>query len=295
MHRSGPTQPRCAAGSYSSTNLPEATSAPSSRTVAPTAVANGASVRGAGTSSKESSGRICRTRSWHERGPAPAALNVADASSLGTVTLPTCLIVRGYAVTGRSSCHPADHGRHGGKFGWQRERGQQGRAALGAPPFRAEAVGGIRATARRLVWLPEQPLAATVLTTMEHRAHAGDLLTARRVPLPARVTCAAVRVRDLGGVSCEMITCVTPPTQESPFLRACRREPVSYTPVWFMRQAGRSLPEYRAARDGMTMLAACTRAEVITELTLQPLRRFPVDAAILFSDIVVPLRAVGVD
>src|SRR6516225_7180755 len=62
-----------------------------------------------------------------------------------------------------------------------------------------------------------------------------------------------------------------------------------------MRQAGRSLPEYRAARDGMTMLAACTRPDVITELTLQPLRRFAVDAAILFSDIVVPLRAVGVD
>jgi uroporphyrinogen decarboxylase len=92
-----------------------------------------------------------------------------------------------------------------------------------------------------------------------------------------------------------MITSVTPPTQDSPFLRACRREPVPHTPVWFMRQAGRSLPEYRAVRDGMTMLAACTTADVITELTLQPLRRFGVDAAILFSDIVVPLRAVGVD
>jgi len=99
----------------------------------------------------------------------------------------------------------------------------------------------------------------------------------------------------LSGVSCEMITCVTAPVQDSPFLRACRREPVPWTPVWFMRQAGRSLPEYRAARDGMTMLAACTRADVITEITLQPLRRFAVDAAILFSDIVVPLRAVGVD
>ena len=88
---------------------------------------------------------------------------------------------------------------------------------------------------------------------------------------------------------------MTPPTQDSPFLRACRREPVPHTPVWFMRQAGRSLPEYRAARDGMTMLAACTRPDLITELTLQPLRRFAVDAAILFSDIVVPLRAVGVD
>jgi uroporphyrinogen decarboxylase len=109
------------------------------------------------------------------------------------------------------------------------------------------------------------------------------------------VACGAVRVRDLGGVSCERITCVTAPAQESPFLRACRREPVPHTPVWFMRQAGRSLPEYRATRDRMTMLAACTKADVITELTLQPLRRYTVDAAILFSDIVVPLRAVGVD
>ena len=81
----------------------------------------------------------------------------------------------------------------------------------------------------------------------------------------------------------------------SPFIRACRREPVPYTPVWFMRQAGRSLPEYRRVREGIPMLESCTRPELITEITLQPLRRYDVDAAILFSDIVVPLRAVGVD
>jgi uroporphyrinogen decarboxylase len=92
-----------------------------------------------------------------------------------------------------------------------------------------------------------------------------------------------------------MIACVTDALQESLFLRACRRQPVPATPVWFMRQAGRSLPEYRAVRDRMTMLAACTTADVVTELTLQPIRRFAVDAAILFSDIVVPLRAVGLD
>ncbi len=88
---------------------------------------------------------------------------------------------------------------------------------------------------------------------------------------------------------------MTAPLQESLFLRACRREPVSATPVWFMRQAGRSLPEYRAVRDRLSMLKACTTADVITELTLQPRRRFAVDAAILFSDIVVPLQAVGLD
>ncbi len=78
-------------------------------------------------------------------------------------------------------------------------------------------------------------------------------------------------------------------------LRACRRRPVPYTPVWFMRQAGRSLPEYRALREGVPMLEACRRPELITEITLQPVRRHAVDAAILFSDIVVPLRAVGID
>jgi len=62
-----------------------------------------------------------------------------------------------------------------------------------------------------------------------------------------------------------------------------------------MRQAGRSLPEYRALREGVPMLQACLRADLIMEITLQPVRRYPVDAAILFSDIVLPLRAAGVD
>ena len=68
-----------------------------------------------------------------------------------------------------------------------------------------------------------------------------------------------------------------------------------YTPVWFMRQAGRSLPEYKRVRAGTAMLESCTRPELVTEITLQPMRRYDVDAAILFSDIVVPLKAVGVD
>lgn len=81
----------------------------------------------------------------------------------------------------------------------------------------------------------------------------------------------------------------------STFLAACRREPVPVTPVWFMRQAGRSLPEYRALREGVPMLEACTRPDLVTEITLQPVRRLGVDAAIVFSDIVVPLRAAGVE
>lgn len=66
-------------------------------------------------------------------------------------------------------------------------------------------------------------------------------------------------------------------------------------PVWFMRQAGRSLPEYRSLRTGTAMLAACADPDMVTEITLQPVRRHGVDAAILFSDIVVPLVAIGVD
>jgi uroporphyrinogen decarboxylase len=68
---------------------------------------------------------------------------------------------------------------------------------------------------------------------------------------------------------------------------------VPHTPVWYMRQAGRSLPEYQKLRAGTAMLKACSTPDLITEITLQPLRRYHVDAAILFSDIVVPLRAIG--
>ena len=67
------------------------------------------------------------------------------------------------------------------------------------------------------------------------------------------------------------------------------------TPVWFMRQAGRSLPEYRALREGKSMLSACTTPEIAAEITLQPVRRHHVDAAVFFSDIVVPLYLAGAD
>jgi uroporphyrinogen decarboxylase len=89
---------------------------------------------------------------------------------------------------------------------------------------------------------------------------------------------------------------VTPDDIEaSVFLRACRGEPVPHPPVWFMRQAGRALPEYRAAREGIPMLQACTTPELVAEITVQPVRRYHVDAAVIFSDIVVPLKAIGVD
>jgi uroporphyrinogen decarboxylase len=81
---------------------------------------------------------------------------------------------------------------------------------------------------------------------------------------------------------------------DSLLVRAARGRPGARPPVWFMRQAGRSLPEYRAVREGTTMLEACRSPDLITEITLQPVRRYAVDAAILFSDIMVPLAAAGV-
>jgi uroporphyrinogen decarboxylase len=86
-----------------------------------------------------------------------------------------------------------------------------------------------------------------------------------------------------------------PRVHDSAFLRAARGEPVPHTPVWFMRQAGRSLPEYRKVREGVAMLEACMRPDLVVEITMQPVRRYGVDAAIFFSDIVLPLKAAGVD
>src|SRR6185295_6472283 len=79
----------------------------------------------------------------------------------------------------------------------------------------------------------------------------------------------------------------------APFIFAANGQRASHTPVWFMRQAGRSLPEYRARRGDGSILEAIKQPELAAELTLQPVRRYGVDAAVLFSDIVVPAHAVG--
>jgi uroporphyrinogen decarboxylase len=84
-----------------------------------------------------------------------------------------------------------------------------------------------------------------------------------------------------------------PPPAHAPFLLACRNQPADRVPVWFMRQAGRSLPEYRAIRGTGSILDAVRDAELATEVTLQPVRRYGVDAAILYSDIVLPVAALG--
>ena len=81
----------------------------------------------------------------------------------------------------------------------------------------------------------------------------------------------------------------------SRFVRAARRQAVDATPVWFMRQAGRSLPEYRKLRERWSLADIVAQPELCAEVTLQPVRRLGVDAAVMFADIMLPLRGMGVD
>src|SRR6266536_2994801 len=83
-------------------------------------------------------------------------------------------------------------------------------------------------------------------------------------------------------------------TESAPFLRACRRETTPFTPVWLMRQAGRYMPEYRALRARHGFLELCKNSEAAAEVTLQPVDRLGVDAAILFADILLVLEPLGV-
>jgi uroporphyrinogen decarboxylase len=84
------------------------------------------------------------------------------------------------------------------------------------------------------------------------------------------------------------------PADHQTFLRAARRQPTAFTPIWLMRQAGRYLPEYRALRERFGFLELCHNSEAATEVTLQPVERFGVDAAILFADILLLLEPLGV-
>src|SRR5688572_2525250 len=79
----------------------------------------------------------------------------------------------------------------------------------------------------------------------------------------------------------------------SRFLQACQRQPVDVTPVWFMRQAGRYMPEYRAIREKYTLIEICQQPEIAAEVTMQPIRALGVDAAILFADILLPVIPLG--
>ncbi|MEQ1912952.1 MAG: uroporphyrinogen decarboxylase family protein, partial [Vicinamibacterales bacterium] len=77
-------------------------------------------------------------------------------------------------------------------------------------------------------------------------------------------------------------------------MRACRRQPVDATPLWFMRQAGRYMAEYRALRERYSLLDLCRTPDLATEVTMQPIRRIELDAAILFSDLLLPLEPMGI-
>src|SRR5438045_1337455 len=98
-----------------------------------------------------------------------------------------------------------------------------------------------------------------------------------------RATRGAVTADSLGAMS------------EPLLVRACRREPVEHTPVWFMRQAGRSLPEYREIRKRHGLFDIVAQPELCAEVTLQPVRRHDVDAAVMFTDIMFPVLGMGVD
>jgi uroporphyrinogen decarboxylase len=78
------------------------------------------------------------------------------------------------------------------------------------------------------------------------------------------------------------------------FLKACRREPTSHTPIWLMRQAGRYQPEYRALREKHSFIEMCKRPEIAAEVTLLPIQQLGVDAAILFADILLVLEPLGI-
>src|SRR5437016_11609631 len=79
------------------------------------------------------------------------------------------------------------------------------------------------------------------------------------------------------------------------FLKACRRQPVDCTPVWFMRQAGRYMREYQAVRAKHSILEVCKTPDLAAQVTLQPIDRFPLDAAIIFADILLPLEPMGLN
>ena len=97
----------------------------------------------------------------------------------------------------------------------------------------------------------------------------------------------------------------SPPKEESPadrpasggsrFLRACLRQPVDRTPVWFLRQAGRYMPEYQAVRRLHTLVEICKRPELAAEVTITAAEKLGVDAAIIFADLLLPLEPMGLD
>jgi len=158
-----------------------------------------------------------------------------------------------------------------------------------------------------VVCTPTLSTSVSLVTSTDTVPHAAVNMTSRRSPatragraaIDRTVPVARLPVRspttdNLGRVTGAASTAVPAGRYDNhPFIQACRGLPHDRVPVWFMRQAGRSLPEYRAIRGTGTILDAIADPDLSTEITLQPIRRYDVDAAILYSDIVVPAHAVG--
>jgi uroporphyrinogen decarboxylase len=119
----------------------------------------------------------------------------------------------------------------------------------------------------------------------EFAAAAGEIVRRKR----------ARRDKSRGLAATPSASSATPAWHESPFLRACRREPVPYTPIWLMRQAGRYMPEYRAVRERTTFLELCKNPELSSEVMCTAVERLGVDAAIIFSDLLPILEPMGLE
>ena len=158
----------------------------------------------------------------------------------------------------------------------------------------------------RVVCTPTLPTSVSLVTSTDTVPHAAVDTTSTRSPatlasraaIDRTVPVARLPVRsptdNLSRVSGAASSAAPAGRYDNhPFIQACRGLPHDRVPVWFMRQAGRSLPEYRAIRGTGTILDAIADPDLSTEITLQPIRRYDVDAAILYSDIVVPAHAVG--
>jgi len=136
---------------------------------------------------------------------------------------------------------------------------------------------------------PEHPRLGHLIK--EAAVRAAQVLAAKRAPA-TRIEMAQPRPREAAHRAA--LAADHSPLRDHPMLKACRREPVPYTPIWLMRQAGRYMPEYRRVRERHSFLEMCQRPDLAAEVTMTAVERLGVDAAIIFADILLPLVPMGV-